>query len=125
MLIDGDMFVEQCSEERIAAPELVALAGRVEVRHSPHIDAMDAYAGRRAEVEVHMRDGRVLEQAADRRPGDPSNPLSTQQIIDKFARLAAAAVPSLGSTESWKWWANWTASEMSPYWRESLQDPGV
>lgn len=92
-LTDGDMFVEQCSEERIAAPELVALAGRVEVRPSPHIDAMDAYAGRRAEVEVHMRDGRVFEQAADHRPGDPSNPLSTRQIIDKFARLAAASLP--------------------------------
>ena len=88
MLADGDMFVEQCTKERITDPELGSLAGRIEVRPSPEIDAMDAYGKRRAEVEVHMKNGRVLEQAVDHRPGGPTDPLTTRQIIDKFTRLA-------------------------------------
>ena len=92
MLAEGDMFVDQCTEEKIADPALIDVAGRVEVRSSPEIDALGAYGQRRARVEVRLRNGRVHDADVEHRPGSPSNPLTTEQITNKFMRLATHVV---------------------------------
>ncbi|MBI2872949.1 MAG: MmgE/PrpD family protein [Chloroflexi bacterium] len=93
MLVEGDMFVEQCTEAKTRDPKLVALARRVEVSPSAEIDALDPYRRRRAEMDVHLRDGQVLRATVDHRPGSTHLPLSTEQIIAKFHRLAEGVIP--------------------------------
>ena len=93
MLVEGGMFVDQCDEEKIADPTLVDLASRVEVRPSAGIDGLGPYGQRRARVRVNLRNGQVLEAEVEHRPGSPANPLSTEQIREKFMRLATHAVP--------------------------------
>jgi 2-methylcitrate dehydratase PrpD len=47
---------------------------------------------RAARVNITLRDGRVIEQYAPCRKGDPEAPLTDADLNDKFAELAAPAI---------------------------------
>lgn len=74
------------------APDLRALASRVEI-HERHDFNARFPAERWASVRLHLTDGRVLESAPCEARGNPHNPLSNTQLVDKYRRLAT---PVLG-----------------------------
>ena len=87
-LTDGDAFVDQFTEQRIRDPQLVALADRVEVIADPAIDAKgDAYR-HSIRIQVTLTDGRVLGDARQNAKGSFTQPLSREEIEEKFERLA-------------------------------------
>jgi 2-methylcitrate dehydratase len=92
-LIDGRITADQFSDERLSDPALLDLVARTTVVEDPDLTA--GYpAGIPNRVKVTLSDGSVqmLEMAFP--PGHDKNPLTDEQLHDKFRGLA---VPILGA----------------------------
>ncbi len=92
VVADGDAFVEQFSVDRIRDPELVEFSSRVHVIADADIDAQGDRARHLTRIEVKLKDGssRVDERRHAR--GSASNPLTTDEVIGKFERLAGGVI---------------------------------
>lgn len=93
-LIDGECFVDQFAEDRLRDPEILDLVGRIKVEADPAID--EGGRTRRHEVRVHvdLHDGGVIDEHAIYASGSVRNPLSPDQLRQKFLRLASKRVSS-------------------------------
>jgi 2-methylcitrate dehydratase PrpD len=92
MLRDGSVSARHFTEAAIADPELLVLAHRVRVEPDDGIDALGNDKRYTVDVELETVDGRVLHGHGDDRPGGPSQPLSRDQVIRKYAELAVPVV---------------------------------
>jgi 2-methylcitrate dehydratase len=87
-LQDGEVWLDQFSERRIADPALLDLVSRVEVQPDPRLNARYP-ASTPNRVTVSMKTGRraVREVAYPR--GHSGNPMTDEEVEEKFRRLAA------------------------------------
>jgi 2-methylcitrate dehydratase PrpD len=85
--LDGRVTWDQYTKERQADPVLQALWRRVTAAGSPEIDALkDANVGARpAEVVLTTYDGRTLTRRMLYPPGHPRNPLSPEELSEKYS----------------------------------------
>ena len=90
-IADGEVWLDQISEERIKDPLILSLAKKVEMIHKPEFD--QAFPARPAEVEIITHSGKVLRKQVDFPKGDLNNPMDQQQMEEKFLRLAAESIP--------------------------------
>ena len=93
LLLEGDCFVDQFSEAIVADTARMALAERVEVRHDDAITARGAKFRHMVRVEVFLRDGERLECAKEYPRGSERNFASAADVVAKFEKLAARALP--------------------------------
>jgi 2-methylcitrate dehydratase PrpD len=91
-LLHGSVRLDAFTDDRLASPELRALAGKVVLRADEALTAAFP-AQRAARVTVTTAGGQKLEHFSPCRKGDPEAPLSDAEIDDKFDELAA---PVLG-----------------------------
>lgn len=91
-LQDGEAFVEQYSPERIADAATIALARRVRVKAAPDLDAQGAEGRHAVRVTVRAKDGRSLMATRQHATGSNNHPLSRDEVIAKFYRLAASRI---------------------------------
>ncbi|TWG88280.1 2-methylcitrate dehydratase PrpD [Cupriavidus gilardii J11] len=92
-LIHGSVRLAAFTPERLADAAVRSLMARIELQVDPDIDA--AFPGKRAaRVTVHTRDGGVFEHLQPNRKGDPEEPLSDDDLNDKFIELVG---PVLGA----------------------------
>src|SRR5260370_10823596 len=91
-LLEGDCFVDQCSDAFVADPKRIALAEKVEVRSDPEISAKGAKYRHSVRVEVILDDGSRLERTVETPRGSEPNFASEAQIVAKFEKLAAHAL---------------------------------
>ncbi|MBX9812331.1 MAG: MmgE/PrpD family protein [Burkholderiales bacterium] len=57
-----------------------------------HVDGEMDYMGRGCRLQVHLRDGRCLEERVDLPRGEPENPMPDREIEQKFMRQASATI---------------------------------
>lgn len=89
-LIDGEVFVDQMVEENVARPDLVDFANRiVDVIRSPEREQKGRTFARGTDVEVELKDGRVLQKTIDNFLGSYQRPMTGEQMAEKFRRLAS------------------------------------
>ena len=98
-LVDGEASIEQFTEDRIHDPEVVALAARVQVRNDPALDALGPTARHTVRVTIKCRDGRMVEETRSHAKGSPADPLTRDEVIEKFHLLASIAVGSARAAE--------------------------
>jgi 2-methylcitrate dehydratase PrpD len=91
-LADGEAFVDQFTEARVRDPELAALARRVEVRSDPALDALGPGGRHAVRVRLTLADGRALERSQRHAKGSAADPLSREEVVGKFHRLAGQAL---------------------------------
>jgi 2-methylcitrate dehydratase PrpD len=91
--VDGEAFVAQYREDRLADPRLLALMGRMQAYADPEIDAMGPAFRHAARVEVLSRGGAVFRREILHRRGSPENPLSHGEVVDKFHHVAGTVIP--------------------------------
>jgi 2-methylcitrate dehydratase PrpD len=85
-LLDGEALLGQFSETRIADPEVMDLAGRVEIDTDPEMDSL--YPGRYAnKVELFLKDGQRFEARVDFARGSAEFPMGFSEIAEKFRSL--------------------------------------
>jgi aconitate decarboxylase len=93
LLLEGDCFVDQFDEKAVTDRGRIALAEKVEVVEDPGITAKGSKHRHAVRVEVHLADGSVLERAAETPRGSEPNFASEAQVVAKFEKLAARALP--------------------------------
>jgi aconitate decarboxylase len=99
LLIEGDVFVDQFSEDKVAVPERIALAERIEVIEDPAITAKGAAFRHMVEVTVILRDGTHMEQTLEAARGSERSFASAADVIEKFRKLVKRRVPSAKADE--------------------------
>jgi aconitate decarboxylase len=93
LLLEGDCFVGQFGEKAVADRKRLALAEKVEVRADPQITAKGSKFRHAVRVEVELEDGSVLKREVETPRGSEPNFASEAQIVAKFEKLAAHALP--------------------------------
>jgi 2-methylcitrate dehydratase PrpD len=90
-LLYGAVRLNAFEPERLADPALRALMAKTKLVADPQLSA-GFPALRAARIVITLNDGRVVEQYAPCRKGDPEAPLSDADINDKFTELAAPVI---------------------------------
>ena len=93
LLLEGDIFVDQMTDDKIDDPARLALLKKVEPRHDPEITALGGKFRHRVRVEVTLKDGTVLKQMQDTARGMAEWFLTDRDIVDKFEKLVRHALP--------------------------------
>lgn len=94
-LVHGPRLSE-VTQEDLTDATVLAMADRIEVVEDPELTAIfPRYWA--CQVRIEGRDGRTLERRVDSPLGEPDNPMSQAQVLDKFTRLAA---PVLGEDQA-------------------------
>ncbi|MEM9104908.1 MAG: MmgE/PrpD family protein, partial [Pseudomonadota bacterium] len=92
MLVHGRIGVEHIAGDGLKDPEVAAMLDRISVqeleKHSARFPE-----GRWADVQIALKDGRVLDSGDVNARGGPENPLGESQVIGKFLEFAT---PGLG-----------------------------
>jgi 2-methylcitrate dehydratase PrpD len=92
-LLYGAVRLNAFEDRRLADPAIRALMARTQLHADPQLSA--GFPGMRAaRVQVTLRGGRVVEQFAPCRKGDPEAPLSDADLDDKFIELASPVIGS-------------------------------
>jgi 2-methylcitrate dehydratase len=85
-LVDGNITPSTFTLERIRDPGLRPLMDKIKVSENPEYS--QAYPGSRmTDIEVITKSGEKLLERATYPKGDPRNPLTDQEVEDKFLRL--------------------------------------
>jgi 2-methylcitrate dehydratase PrpD len=86
-LLDGSVSLKQFKHDRVNSSDVKGLSRKVKVYVDEEVDAL--YPRKLgAKVRVKTKDGRVHEKLVEVAKGNPENPLSTHEIINKFMELA-------------------------------------
>ncbi len=92
LLIDGEVFVDQFTEEKLTDPARMALAEKVEMREDPAITAKGRKYRQMVRVEVRLKDGTKLERTLEMSRRKQNFPVA-EEVVDKFDKLATHALP--------------------------------
>ncbi len=87
-IVDRQVTPAQFEPEKIMEPRIREQLDKVEVVADPDIEAVFPEL-QRVVVEIYTTDGRHLREQLDYPKGDPRNPLSDEEIEEKFDALAA------------------------------------
>jgi aconitate decarboxylase len=87
-LLEGDVFVEQFAENKLADPRVMRLIERVRIIHEPAYDAGGAGSRHKVRVDAECKDGNILTEIVEQRRGSAHFPLTRQDILHKFRCLA-------------------------------------
>jgi aconitate decarboxylase len=94
LLLEGNCFVDQFTEDKVADPQRMALAEKVGVRHDDAITALGARHRHKVRVEVRLKDGTAMETTVESPRGSEHNFASAEDVIAKFKDLAGHALPA-------------------------------
>ncbi|TWI54732.1 MmgE/PrpD family protein [Halalkalibacter nanhaiisediminis] len=86
-LLKGQGGLDDFNDATLWDEEIRSLMERVKVVVDPEIDA--AYPEKwGAKVDVHLKNGSIITKQTDFPKGDPENPVTSDELIDKFMKLA-------------------------------------
>jgi aconitate decarboxylase len=89
LLLDGDVFVDQFTEDKIADPDRMRIAGLVAVAEDPAITTRGARYRHMVHVTVELHDGTSLEETVEAPRGSEHAFASADDVIAKFRKLAS------------------------------------
>ncbi|HVV17945.1 MAG TPA: MmgE/PrpD family protein, partial [Pseudonocardiaceae bacterium] len=98
-LIDGTAFIDGYTDDRLADPRILELAGRVKVVVAPDLDALGKDEMRAVRVTLTTKAGREHTESVLYRSGHWRNPLSDADIAAKFRNLATRVITDDAATE--------------------------
>jgi aconitate decarboxylase len=92
LLLDGEVFVDQFTEDKLTDPARMALAEKVSVVHDPAITARGSKFRQMVRVEIHLKNGSRLERMLEvsRRKDTFA---SENEVVKKFENLAGHVLP--------------------------------
>jgi len=92
-LLEGDCFVDQFTEDKVADPMRMKHAGKVQVRHDAEITAKGSKFRHMVRVEVHLKDGTKMERTVEAGRGNENNFATEAEVVQKFEKLAVHVLP--------------------------------
>ena len=92
-LTDGEVGPVQIAENRLVDDVLLSHADKVKLVGDTEVDALASSEGMRScRVKIEAKDGREFETFVGYPRGSPQNPLSEEELVGKFRKLATRAV---------------------------------
>jgi aconitate decarboxylase len=101
-LRDGDAFIDQFTQARLADPNILELLPRIDIVHDPELDRGGAAKRHAVRVDATLSDGRTISAFVEQRRGSAEHPLSSAEAEQKFRRLAATSLSELAAAEAMK-----------------------
>jgi 2-methylcitrate dehydratase PrpD len=92
LLLEGDVFVDQFTDDVVEDERRIALSRKVSVVHDPEITARGSNFRHLVRVEVLLNDGTRMEETVEAPRGSEHSFASEADIVDKFMKLATHAV---------------------------------
>ena len=92
-LLEGDCFVDQFTEDKVADPVRMALSERIQVAHDAGITAKGKGFRHMVRVEVFLKDGTRMEETVEAPRGSEKHFASAADVIAKFEKLARKSLP--------------------------------
>ena len=89
LLLDGDVFVDQFTEEKVADPDRIRIAAKVQVAEDPAITAMGSTHRHMVHVEVELKDGTRMHETVVAPRGSEHSFATPEDVIAKFTKLAS------------------------------------
>jgi 2-methylcitrate dehydratase PrpD len=93
LLLEGDVFVDQFTEEAVTDRNRMELSRKVEVIEDPAITARGARYRHMVRVDVHLSDGSAHSETREAPRGSEHSFAPANDIIDKFRKLTRSAMP--------------------------------
>ena len=93
MALDGDVFVDQFTEEKIRDPKALEFIKRIEVVADPELDRLGQNFRHAILCEVETKQKRSFTRKIDFAKGGTSNPLTRREVEKKFRKLTAKVLP--------------------------------
>ncbi len=91
LLLEGDFFVDQVREDKLADPERIAHSRKVEFIAEPEITKTGLrYLVR---VEIFLKDGTRLEETIEAQRGSETRFATEAEVAEKFEKLALHVLP--------------------------------
>jgi 2-methylcitrate dehydratase PrpD len=90
----GDLFLDEMTEASMRDERILALAQKVDCEHDASLDHPD-FLLTPVHVDVTLRSGATHGIRVERVPGHPDQPLSADELADKFRRCARFGRPAL------------------------------
>jgi len=88
-LVDGEVGPAQIAENRLTDEALLSQADKVKLVPDPEVDALASSKGMRScRMKIETKDGKEFETFVGYPRGSPQNPLSEEELIGKFRKLA-------------------------------------
>jgi aconitate decarboxylase len=91
-LLDGDAFIDQYAEDRLADPRILELIKKIEIVPDAELDSAGVGSRHAVRVQAERLDGDVLEEYVEQRRGSSHHPLPREELERKFSRTAGAAL---------------------------------
>lgn len=94
LLLEGEVFVDQFSEESIHDPERIALSRKVTVVEDPAITSKGARHRHEVRVELFLKDGSRHEAVCESARGSEHRFATAEDVVKKFETLAGKTLPA-------------------------------
>jgi 2-methylcitrate dehydratase PrpD len=93
-MLEGDAFVSQFTEDKVADSARMAFSRRVAVIEDPQITALGSRYRHKIRVAIRLKNGEVHEETVEAPRGSEKKFASDQDVIDKFRKLAGTRMAS-------------------------------
>jgi 2-methylcitrate dehydratase PrpD len=87
LLVDGKAGLGEFTDAVVNRPDVQAMIDRIRFGTDPVAEA-EGYDKMTTIIKIHLRDGRVISGRADFGKGSPSNPMSYDEVAEKFQGCA-------------------------------------
>jgi 2-methylcitrate dehydratase PrpD len=91
--LEGDLFIDQFTEEKVNDPRIIGYSRKVEVIPDPELDKRGPEFRHAIIAEVKTKDGRTFSEGVDTAKGSDKRPLSTDEVIHKYRILVDKVLP--------------------------------
>ena len=92
LLLEGDVFVDQFTDDVVDDAGRIALSKKVSVVHDPSITARGSNFRHMVRVNVNLKNGRKLERTVEAPRGSEHSFASEGEVVEKFKKLATHVV---------------------------------
>jgi 2-methylcitrate dehydratase PrpD len=93
-ILEDEVFIDQFTEEKIRDPKIHEFMKRVEVVADNEIEELPRSLRYTVKIDIETREGKIFHLREEYPKGHPKNPLTREEAIWKFKRLAGKAIPN-------------------------------
>ena len=86
--LEGNIFIDQFTEEKIKDPRIIEFSRKVGVNPDPELDKLGPEFRHVVIAEITTVDGRTFSRRVETARGSDLRPMSTDEVISKFRLLA-------------------------------------
>ena len=97
-ILDGRVGMSTFTDEQVMRPEAQELIPKIEMKRHPGFEGQTSWTEAYNEVEIHLKDGRVLTQRADRATTGSLRGATLEEVRTKFMDTAAIALTQENTT---------------------------